>query len=48
MGAQKVVTRITALVEPLLRDGLLERSEREGACRLIVKPWTVQVEVWEG
>ena len=36
LGAQKVCTRITALVEPLLRDGLLERNERDGACRLIL------------
>jgi hypothetical protein len=27
---------MTALVEPLLRDGLLERNDREGACRLIL------------
>ena len=35
-GAQKVSTKMTALVEPLLRDGLLERNDREGACRLIL------------
>jgi hypothetical protein len=43
-GAQKVCTRMTALVEPLLRDGLLERNDREGACRLIL---TDCLRIWE-
>lgn len=47
-GAQKAHTRITALVAPLLRDGLFERSDREGACRLILTACRNQAEVWEG
>lgn len=44
-GAQQEHTRITALVEPLLaRDGLLDRSDREGACRLILAGEGVQAE----